>query len=953
MDKGSVVAKHVLAQLQKFGWEMGLKKLGQEINTTDDAEQQETLRFFAAWMAAERGAYGQAGQLFGELRLVDNLEAWAIFGQAFLALRQHHHQQTHKLLEEAESRADPEDRPLHAAIAHLRGASYYHVGDSQRALHYLRLALRLFGKDHFTTGRVLDTFGMVYASRDNFHAAEEFFKQAIHCKEQWDDQSGLALSFGNLGRLYLDWGYLDQAEQYFHRDLDLARRSGDARGEALMHDQLGRVALERGERAATQGRMAEARKHWAEATSWLDSSVQRNAAGGWTVNEGFARKDRALLALAEVRLPEAEAEVEEARARFEAAGFDEGLAHVSRVEGMIRRRRGAYDEASRDLRAALAHFESGKSPEQVQIARTLWELARTARDARAPRPAVSWEFEEALNAAEGCRRTELVRRIGEELKEIDPEAYYAHMFRRVRGRYVPPDTDSLISGVSELLTVLFLDLKGSTDYAPEVPSEVVMMTLNQMLADMTAVLRRYDALVSGFRGDGLMAIFRGQDHATRAVEVALDLFQELEEYNEPRRILDLTSFEVRIGISTGGAVLGNVGTYDLMDFTAIGTTVDLGASLQAEALPGFPCISRETHNEVRDRFTYREGSPRTQVLKGPGVLQLYEVAGRTPARGEPGGRRSRGDHGAGGVAGLGGPGDHGAGDMAGLGGGESDRPPTTPRSTSGRADRYRFSTFSPREVGPDDVGQIVAYASLETVPADVILRDVRNRLHLPPRVVIAAGSEGPVLVPRESIIKVTPDVPGLIFDSQLATMPLWEDYQAVAFRFKPRADVVGQVCRGWIHFWLGDLALADVSIRIIIEPDDVPDYFREALSTANAQPYRSVFPSYSHKDHEFVERLETYARSFGDEYLRDVQRLRAGQSWQPELMEFIKRANVFQLFWSENARLSDYVRQEWLQALRERIVRPDPHFLRPVYWTPEPASIPEELRELHFAKLPS
>ena len=79
-----------------------------------------------------------------------------------------------------------------AAVAHLRGAIAFHTSDLDRALGELRGALRLMGKDHYGTGRVLDTFGMVYAARDNFHAAEEFFRQAIVLKKRWDDQPGLA-----------------------------------------------------------------------------------------------------------------------------------------------------------------------------------------------------------------------------------------------------------------------------------------------------------------------------------------------------------------------------------------------------------------------------------------------------------------------------------------------------------------------------------------------------------------------------------------------------------------------------------------------------------------------------------------------------------------------------------------------------------------------------------------
>jgi class 3 adenylate cyclase len=85
-----------------------------------------------------------------------------------------------------------------------------------------------------------------------------------------------------------------------------------------------------------------------------------------------------------------------------------------------------------------------------------------------------------------------------------------------------------------------------------------------------------------------------------------------------------------VGISTGAAVLGNVGTYDLMSFTAIGTSVNLGARLEAEAKPGSPCISRKTYEEVRGRFRYAEKCPRVLRPKGLeelGEQQVWDVIG--------------------------------------------------------------------------------------------------------------------------------------------------------------------------------------------------------------------------------------------------------------------------------------------------------------------------------------
>ena len=137
--------------------------------------------------------------------------------------------------------------------------------------------------------------------------------------------------------------------------------------------------------------------------------------------------------------------------------------------------------------------------------------------------------------------------------------------------------------------------------------------------------------MSAFRGDGFMAIFRGRHHAARAVSAGLDLCRQMEDFNEPRTILGLQKFAIRVGISTGDAVLGNVGTYDLMDYTALGTTVNLAARVESEAEPGLPCISQRTFDEVRGRFRFREGSPRSILPKGLeelGHQQVWDVIAR-------------------------------------------------------------------------------------------------------------------------------------------------------------------------------------------------------------------------------------------------------------------------------------------------------------------------------------
>ena len=160
---------------------------------------------------------------------------------------------------------------------------FYHEGEFDSALPQLHEALTLFGREHFATGRVLDTFGMVYAGKDNFHAAREFYEQALGCKQRSGDDAGLALSHGQLGRLSLDWGHLDKAEKHFKEDLEIARRIGDERGEAQMYNHLGQVAL--------------ARRQWEDAAAWLDESIHRSEGNGRYRRATLAKIVRSCLSL--------------------------------------------------------------------------------------------------------------------------------------------------------------------------------------------------------------------------------------------------------------------------------------------------------------------------------------------------------------------------------------------------------------------------------------------------------------------------------------------------------------------------------------------------------------------------------------------------------------------------------------------------------------------------------
>ena len=317
--------------------------------------------------------------------------------------------------------------------------------------------------------------------------------------------------------------------------------------------------------------------------------------------------------------------MEEAARLFDAVKHRRGLADLACVRGLTLRKVGRYQEAEAVLREALAYYHDTSRP--AWAARVQLYRARVLRDAGSPHHLITDALLDALRLAEDCRRPDLVRLIEDELRDFDEEAHWRHVFCRVRGHGLPEDTASLGDGDSEMATVLFVNLRLFIPFCEGLDPREVMQALNQMLADLTGVLDRYQANVTCYLGGGFMALVRDADHAGRAVRAALDMLRVVEAFNQPRAVLGLKQLPASIGVATGAVCLGNIGTYRKMDFTAVGPAVNLAAWLMREADPAAPCLSPETYALVRDRFVFRGDAPRRVELKGLGVRDVWDVVG--------------------------------------------------------------------------------------------------------------------------------------------------------------------------------------------------------------------------------------------------------------------------------------------------------------------------------------
>jgi tetratricopeptide (TPR) repeat protein len=227
------IVDRLLDLLRRWGWETEYRQLEEQLAPAGmgggESGPTEVRAFFLSWMAVERGDYATADRHDAEMAAAPELAGWVLFVRAFGEFRRQQYASAAALLDQAEATGN-RDGNFRAAIAHVRGSIDYHRGNSAAALARLKQARDLLREQdprHFGLGRVLDAMGMVYASTSNFHAAREFYLQALQLKRD-RDLAGEALANGQLGRLCLDWGLLRAARAYFERDLEICDRIEDA-----------------------------------------------------------------------------------------------------------------------------------------------------------------------------------------------------------------------------------------------------------------------------------------------------------------------------------------------------------------------------------------------------------------------------------------------------------------------------------------------------------------------------------------------------------------------------------------------------------------------------------------------------------------------------------------------------------------------------------------------------
>jgi adenylate cyclase len=209
--------------------------------------------------------------------------------------------------------------------------------------------------------------------------------------------------------------------------------------------------------------------------------------------------------------------------------------------------------------------------------------------------------------------------------------------RQTFGRVVAPRVrDRLLSeaalhgtrlaGTRQVVTTLFADVRGFTSMSERLAAEDLFALLNEHLSLAAQAVLDHEGTIDKFLGDAVMALFNvpdvQPDHVLRAVRTALDMQARLAEHR--RQSVNTAEIHFGIAISTGEAIVGNVGTAELFNYTAIGDVVNLAKRLQERAAPGEILLSEAAYEQVRDQIEARPLEP-VQVKGRAAVERVYSV----------------------------------------------------------------------------------------------------------------------------------------------------------------------------------------------------------------------------------------------------------------------------------------------------------------------------------------
>ena len=220
-----------------------------------------------------------------------------------------------------------------------------------------------------------------------------------------------------------------------------------------------------------------------------------------------------------------------------------------------------------------------------------------------------------------------------------------HVKRQLRRHVGPGVADRLdvqpdLAGESCEITMLFSDLQGFTSISESMSSQEICSLLNRYFGVVFPILFRHGGTLDKLMGDGLMAYFgypvRQADHAARGLRCALEMQRALKAWQQQPENAELPTLRTRIGIHTGSATVGGIGSGEREEFTVIGDVVNVASRLEGmnKEFGTTVLISEATRQAAGDLVPlYYRGEAAVRGRREP--IPVYSVEPPAPLEASP------------------------------------------------------------------------------------------------------------------------------------------------------------------------------------------------------------------------------------------------------------------------------------------------------------------------------
>ena len=205
-----------------------------------------------------------------------------------------------------------------------------------------------------------------------------------------------------------------------------------------------------------------------------------------------------------------------------------------------------------------------------------------------------------------------------------------YISKDIKNKILKNDTNAELGGKKAEISIMFVDIRGFTSLSESHSAEEVSSLLNDYFSLIEPVINKYNGVINKFIGDAVLVIFgepiQDKNHAQNAVKCAYELNKKVKSIQEKWINEGKPKIDIGIGINTGEAFVGNIGTVDRFEYTVIGDAVNIASRIEDynKIYKTHILISQFTYSKIShivDVIKIREVAIKGKVKK----INIYEV----------------------------------------------------------------------------------------------------------------------------------------------------------------------------------------------------------------------------------------------------------------------------------------------------------------------------------------